>query len=416
MRVSSRYRVIVDERLLTFVMFGVISLSGIVFIEPAPYDVALLVTGFLALLLGLRIPAKLAPLIICFAIIIIFGFVASLYSSNLTESAMHIVTTSYLIVGTVILAAFIAAMPLKAIACVMNGYVAAALIATVLGLIGYFELIPGAYEKFTLYGRLRGTFKDPNVFGPFLIAPLLYLIFQAITNPGKYLPLQLLGSLIFTAGIFLSFSRGAWGHLVVSGLVLIPMILMVLPNNRSRLRLVFLLLLGLAALGLLLVALLGSSTIADMFSQRAQLTQAYDVGGRGRFDGQKLALDWVLSRPLGTGRGEFSRVWGEQAHNVYISQFLFSGWPGGFAYIAMIILTLIRASVFLRYNLATRSYLIVLLATFCGLIFQGFFVDTDHWRHFYLVTAAIWGLTSAPWAFQEIEKITTARIHSGRSL
>jgi len=404
MRISSRHTPIAGERLLLWAMFGVISMSGIVFIEPAPYDLALLATGLLALLLGLRIPAKLTPLIICFTLIITFGFVASLYSSNLTDSALHIVTTSYLIVGTVILAAFIAATPLKAIVCVMNGYVAAALIATVLGLVGYFELIPGAYEKFTLFGRLRGTFKDPNVFGPFLIAPLLYLIFQALTQPGKHLPLQLLGSLILAAGIFLSFSRGAWGHLVISGLVLIPMILMVLPDNRSRLRLVFLALLGLAALGLLLVALLGSSTIADLFSQRAQLTQAYDVGGRGRFDGQKLALDWVLSMPLGSGWGEFARFWGEQAHNVYISQFMFSGWPGGFAYIAMIILTLIRALVFLRYNLATRPYLIILLATFCGLIFQGFFVDTDHWRHFYLVVAAIWGLTSAPWAFQEIEK------------
>ncbi len=401
---ASRPRIAINERLLLLAMFGVISLSGIVFIEPAPYDIALLAVGTLALLFGLRIPAKFAPMLFCFTLIIIFGFVASLYSSQITEAALHIVTTAYLIVGTIILAAFIAAMPLRAISVVMNGYIVAALIATLAGFVGYFDLIPGAYDVFTLYGRLSGTFKDPNVYGPFLIAPLLFLIFQLTTQPGKHLPVQLAAAVILTAGIFLSFSRGAWGHLVVSGLVLLPMILVVLPNNRSRFRLLFFGLLALVSLGLFLLALLGSSSISEMFSQRAQLTQVYDAGGRGRFDGQRLALEWVLSSPLGSGWGEFSRYWGEQAHNVYISQFMFSGWIGGFAYIALIIMTLIRGFVFIRYNLAIRPYLMVFLATFCGLILQGLIIDMDHWRHFYLVIAAIWGLTSAPWAAQEVER------------
>ena len=401
---ASRPRIAINERLLLLAMFGVISLSGIVFIEPAPYDIALLAVGTFALLFGLRIPAKFAPMLFCFTLIIIFGFVASLYSTRITEAAMHIVTTAYLIVGTIIVAAFIAAMPLKAISVVMNAYIVAALIATLAGFVGYFDLIPGAYDIFTLYGRLSGTFKDPNVFGPFLITPLLFLIFQFTTKPGKHLPVQLGAALILTAGIFLSFSRGAWGHLVVSGLVLLPMILVVLPNNISRFRLLFFALLALVSLGLFLLLLLGSSSISEMFTQRAQLTQAYDAGGRGRFDGQRLALEWVLSSPLGTGWGDFARYWGEQAHNVYISQFMFSGWIGGFAYIALIIMTLIRGFVFIRYNLATRPYLMVFLATFCGLILQGFIIDTDHWRHFYLVIAAIWGLTCAPWSRQEVER------------
>ena len=389
---------------MLFAMFGVLSLSGIVFIEPAPYDIALLGVGSLALLFGMRIPSKLAPLLFCFTTYIVFGFVATIFSSKLVDSAMHIVTTTYLIVGTIILASFIASAPVKAISSVMNGYIVAALLATVLGIIGYLDILPGAYEKFTLYGRLRGTFKDPNVFAPFLIAPLLFLSFQVITRPGKYLPVQLLGMFILTIGIFLSFSRGAWGHLIVSGLILLPMILMVLPTNRSRFKLMFFALLALLSLGLLLAALLGSSSIADMFTQRAQLTQSYDVGGRGRFDAQQLALDWILSRPFGAGHGEFGRFWGEQSHNIYISQFLFSGWIGGISYIAVIILTIVRGTIFIRYNLATRPYIMVFLATFCGLVFEGFLIDTDHWRHFYLIIAAIWGLTSAPWTQQEMER------------
>ncbi len=45
----------------------------------------------------------------------------------------------------------------------------AALIAAVCGIAGYFRLFPRAFDLFTLYGRAKGTFNDPNVFGPFLI-------------------------------------------------------------------------------------------------------------------------------------------------------------------------------------------------------------------------------------------------------
>lgn len=397
----SRHRIILDQRIALYAMFGVMSLSGIVFIEPAPYDIALLGVGSLALLFGLRIPQKLAPLIFCFVLVIVFGFFSTINSSQIMKSAMHIVTTGYLVFGAIIIAALIAAMPQKTMRHMMNGYIAAALIATVLGLIGYLDLIPGANEKFTLYWRVRGTFKDPNVYAPFIITPLLYLAFRAITNPGKHLPFQLCAALILVAGLFLSFSRGAWGAFAISSIALLPMILMVLPDNRSRLRLLFLALIALLTLCVLLLVLLESSSIAEMFTVRAQLTQSYDVGGRGRFDGQLTALNWILANPFGVGQGEFGRFWGEQSHNVYISQFLFSGWVGGFGYLAVLVLTFIRASIFISYNLATRPYLMVLLASFCGLIFQGFLVDTDHWRHFYFVIAAIWGLTCAPWKHQE---------------
>ncbi len=41
------------------------------------------------------------------------------------------------------------------------------------------------------------------------------------------------------------------------------------------------------------------------------------------------------------------------------------------------------------------SYLIAAYATFVGEAFEGFIVDTDHWRHFFLILGVIWGLTAA---------------------
>ena len=271
---------------------GVMALSGFVFIEPAPYDLALLALGAIALMCGLRIPSKLAILIFLFMLLIISGFTAALNSSQIFDSAKHYITTSYLIVSTIILASLIASAPEKAMRMLMYGYIFAAIATTLAGLIGYFSLLPGT-DSFLLYGRMRGVFKDPNVFAPFLIAPLLFMIYQITTKPGKHMALQLLGCLILISGILLSFSRGAWGHLVVSLLFLFPMMMIVLPSNLSRLKLTGLTLLGIVAMALLLGALLASGSIADQFSQRAQFTQNYDAGGRGRFDGQAIALSWV---------------------------------------------------------------------------------------------------------------------------
>ena len=45
-----------------------------------------------------------------------------------------------------------------------------------LGIVGYFDLLPGAHELLTRYGRATGPFKDPNVFGPFLVPALVYAL------------------------------------------------------------------------------------------------------------------------------------------------------------------------------------------------------------------------------------------------
>ena len=38
---------------------------------------------------------------------------------------------------------------------------------------------------------------------------------------------------------------------------------------------------------------------------------------------------------------------------------------------------------------------IVMLAAFAGLAAEGMIVDTDHWRHFYVVMGVLWGLIMA---------------------
>ena len=42
-----------------------------------------------------------------------------------------------------------------------------------------------------------------------------------------------------------------------------------------------------------------------------------------------------------------------------------------------------------------RLTLIVAFATFVGEVVEGMVIDTDHWRHFFLLLGMIWGLAAA---------------------
>jgi hypothetical protein len=42
-----------------------------------------------------------------------------------------------------------------------------------------------------------------------------------------------------------------------------------------------------------------------------------------------------------------------------------------------------------------QPYLITALAAFVGEMAEGFVIDTDHWRHFFLMLGMVWGLAAA---------------------
>ena len=50
-----------------------------------------------------------------------------------------------------------------------------------------------------------------------------------------------------------------------------------------------------------------------------------------------------------------------------------------------------------------QSYLIAAYACFVGEACEGLIVDTDHWRHFFLLLGMIWGLTTATINFRRSE-------------
>ena len=385
-------------QILEFFLFLAILISGFVFIEPSPYEFAMAPLAFGCLIAGARIRRELLPMIWLLLLWNVGGAIAYFRVSDKELTDKFVMITLLMAVSAIIFAIIFSSDSLQRLRILRAAYIIAALLAATAGIIGYFRLTAGLGDLFAPTGRASGTFKDPNVYGPFLILPILFLLQSLLSHRVRIFTTATF--LVIAFGFFLSFSRGAWIHFVLSGVIMLGLMIVTAENHRTRIRLI---LLGAVSVGLLAMAIaaaLSFDAVADMFEQRAQVVQSYDVGSGGRFTMQILALTEILNHPFGMGPFAFSDVHGIQQHNVYLQAFLVYGWIGGLAYVALIVLTLIVGLSAALKRTPWQPYLIAIYATFVGEVGEGIVIDTDHWRHFFLLLGVIWGLVAASRDFE----------------
>ncbi len=382
------------HKLILALMWLTMVSSAAVFTEPAPVDV--LMAGMIALLPLTGLVTITRPLLVflCLWLIIAAGsFVAAMNSIEHSAAASHSSISLYLYVSAFIVGAFVAKQPGDHSRLILNGYLWAAVLAATTGLIGYFDVTPGSHELFTKFGRASGTFKDPNVLGPFLIPAVLYALHLTVTRRAFHAVLSLAITGLLALALLLSFSRGAWAAVAFASLVWAYLTFVTAPTNLQRIKVLAIVGTAIILATSLLVVALQTDAIADLFAERASLNQSYDFGPDGRFGGQDKAMNLIVSQPLGIGAATFSRtVHSENVHNVYMAMFLNAGWVGGFTYLLIIIVTVVYG---LRHGLRptnNQQLFIVVYAAFISNALQGLVIDTDHWRHFYLLLGLVWGL------------------------
>ena len=380
------------ERLLIGVLFLAVLASCVAFIEPSPHDALMGILAVVALGAGVRFHRIL---LVPFALLVVwnvFGLMTLLNTPDQKEAVQYAATSVYLAVAAMLFAMIFAGNTVTRMASFRTAYVMAAVITAICGTIGYFHLLPGA-GMFTLYDRATGMFKDPNVYGPFLILPALMLLERMISRRIDAVSLMAAAVIIF--GLLLSFSRGAWFHFAVSLSVVIALDFLTAPTPKARLRILGLSVAGIAALAVLLIVLLSVTSLGAMFTQRAQLIQSYDVGTGGRFALQQIAIAAILDHPNGMGPFGFADLHGLQQHNVYLQAFLVYGWAGGLAYVLLVLSTLWVGFRNALRRTPWQGYAIAAAGTFLGVALEGFIIDTDHWRHFFLIVGVVWGLAAA---------------------
>jgi O-antigen ligase len=371
--------------------------SSIVFSEPAVADMLMAAVIVGLPVLGATRFGNLSLInLALWLIFVAFGIAGTSLSTTFDTAITHQLVTLFLALGAFVLAGYITADPVPRFRLVMNWYTVGCLIATAAAFVGYFNILPGAYDLFTNYGRARGTFKDPNVYGAALAPAIVFAVWVALRQPMRKAILAAAVCLPLCLGLLLSFSRGAWASTAFS-ILLTVWLAMVTTRRAADLRRFLIM----SALGTLaLVATVGSAVqmeaVQDLFAQRASLDQSYDEGPEGRFGGQAKAIQLILENPLGVGTHSFRDTYhSEEAHNVYLSQYLNAGWIGGTLYIASVLITLGAGLSALGRRNALQGPLIVATAAFAGVAFEGFVVDTDHWRHFFILMALVWGLIDA---------------------
>ncbi len=336
---------------------------------------------------GLRITGTSAILLTLFVAFNIGGVLSITQMANTAGAPMYIAVSMFLALTSVFFTAVLERQP-QLYRTIFAAWILAGAGTAFLGVIGYFGV---GGEAFTRYGRAMGGFEDPNVFGPFLVAPAMLLLYRIFTGSLTRALLAMPLLLVLVAGVFFSFSRGAWGVLLLSATLLIAILLLQPSRGSMKIRIVVMSILAVAALGVALLVALQLPGVGEVFASRAQLEQSYDGGRFGRFGRHWIGFEWAMANPLGIGPLMFGKLLGEDTHNTWLKALLDYGWIGFVAYITILAITLAGGFRLLFRDRPWQPYLICAYVVFIAHVALGNIIDTDHWRHFYVLIGLIWG-------------------------
>jgi O-antigen ligase len=360
-------------------------LLPIVKFEPAPSDALFGLLLPLALVTG-RLRLRRVPLIVSSAV----GLLIALNVLSLTDAvdmpaaARFLAITVYLGLFALWLATYIDSER-KARTLVVI-YLGGAVLSALVGSAALNLPMPGR-DLFIGDGASRASalFKDPNVFGPFLV-PIAAIVLEERFRR-RLLRLRSLTSWlvlgILAMGVLFSYSRAGWANFALSIAVTVTIIALRRGGGRRAFRAIAGLLVALAITG----AVIGASGSVAFLQERAQL-QGYDSE---RFGAQRAGAQLAQRYPTGVGPGQFRFHHPVETHSTYVRVLVEQGYLGLAVWTVLIVATLVLA---LRNAVLGRDTWGIgsaaLLGAWCGLLLNSVVVDTLHWRHLWLVAALIW--------------------------
>jgi hypothetical protein len=408
---SGRALIVPTESLRGLLLWLMGFAGAFVFVEPSPYEIVALVSMVLIGVTGWSLRGALMPLALILILLNLGYAIAVVQVAGEQKPVTWVLISIFLAATAVFYAGILSTNPQARLDRLLGGYTAAAVIAAAAGIVGYFHLLGSLSDLFVLYGRARGTFNDPNVLGAYLVLPAI-LLFQRVLVGRPSVVIRNGGLLmVLLAALFLTFSRAAWGQFVLSAFVVMALCIATAPSAGTRIRIVSIAIMGGVTGLLFLAALLSIPQVADLFAQRATFDQAYDVGHFGRFGRYVLGAELALDRPFGIGPLQFSNFFGEDAHNSFLNAFMSGGWLSGFAYLTLSLVTILSATRFLRADTPWRASYQVIYAAYLGTAVESAVIDIDHWRHYFLILGAMWGLmvSSMAWVRHEGTRVAGDR-------
>jgi len=357
---------------------------GVVFVEPSPPDAIVMIAMAVAIVTGRfslrRVPL---PLLALLGVFIVLNLVSSVFATDPSRAAFFLLITTYLCSFSVWLTGFVESVHRARL--ILAPLIAGAVATTAFGVAGQFWRLPLSGLVSSEHLRVRGFFKDPNVFGPFCVFVALFVLSELLEPRllRARRPLKLAMLAVLALGVLFAYSRAAWLNAAIAIIVMIVAYSLRRGGGRKAAAMLVTLVV-LAGVGSVTLAATGS---VGFLNSRAHF-QSYDVH---RFSAQEQGIQLAQRYPLGIGPGQFERTVGIASHNTYVRALAEQGVLGLLVVLGVLLATLglaARNVVVGRDTFGIAS--VPLLAGWCGILANGAFVDTIHWRHAWLAAGLIW--------------------------
>ena len=327
------------ERLLLIVIYIAVLASSVAFIEPSPHDALMGVLAVTCLIAGVRFDRKIA---VMFLLLLIWNAGGLLALTNVPErekTIQYAATSVYLAIAAVMWACILADNTMQRMAALRSAYIFTAVLAGLAGILGYFN-VAGLGHLFTDNNRAMGAFKDPNVFGPFLIWPALVLMERMLVRRISLIDIGALGILV--VALLLSFSRGAWAHFAFSAAIVVGLSFLTARKVSTRMRIFVMSAVAVASDGgFRRHPAVDPGHPQDVRGARAPGAVLRRRPGRPLPPAGTSRSVRCCNFPTAWARSSFARVNAQQQHNVYLQAFLVYGWVGGVSYILLLLTTLL---------------------------------------------------------------------------
>ncbi|MCP3914035.1 MAG: O-antigen ligase family protein [bacterium] len=371
-------------RVLVFLLVAMLAMSGYVINEPAPTDLLFLPVALVALLTARSLsPVPIGPgALLGMVLFAACNLLSTLVAWELVHSLRFMVITFYLFGAAYCIAALVHRYGDAIVTPMFIGISIAALVTALIGILAHYHVLPNwqDYMRDASGIRIRSTFKDPNVFSPFLVSVVLWTFASGLERtPFGFA--RIVMATVYLIGILFSFSRGAYFNLGVTLIAFIALQVLVVRNPRVLKRLAVTIGLAAAIAVPSVVFVLAKSADVDYFVDRLSF-QGYDSD---RFGTHRYALTVAADHPFGIGAGEWKKPRFDRAmHNTYLRVLLETGWLGAVGFIMVFgscLLTMLREVV------ARGKYAVNIaacLAVVVGILAESMVIDTLHWRHLFV--------------------------------
>lgn len=363
---------------MIFVAFATIA---VVRWEPAPADLLVALLLPLGLLASQLRPVALRGASLIHAALWVFvtlNLISLLGADDLRYSLRYTAITFYLIALCYFVRLYVTSAGRMRV--VLLGYLAAALGSVALVALELTGLSP-TDDLFVFERRARALFKDANVFAPFLVLPIVFLLDEWLRPaliPGRAW-LKLGAIVVLCAGVLVAFSRAAWANLLIA----VAIYLVLSAPHLSPRQWAKLLLPGMLG-GLVLAGLIVGLGLNEFLRWRLSPLQSYDAD---RFGTQLVGIELGLSNLFGIGPGMLFN-----AHSLYVRTFAEYG-VFGLAALGVLLVAPLARCLWLALRADDRVYGLssrVAVAVAGGLLFNSIVIDSIHWRSFWIVVALCW--------------------------